>query len=113
PDEKRALDDVNLVLDEGDFVTVIGSNGAGKSTLMNIIAGEFIPDIGNVFIGEKDVTNLPEYKRSSLIGRVFQNPMAGSAPHMTIEENLAIAYFRDKKRGLRQGVNKKLRELFR
>lgn len=113
PDEKRAIDDVDLTLESGDFVTIIGSNGAGKSTLMNIIAGVLIPDAGDVFIEDKDVTTLPEYKRSSLIGRVFQDPLAGSAPHMTIEENLSIAYFRDKPRRLRRGVNKKQRELFR
>lgn len=113
PDEKRAINDVDLTLESGDFVTVIGSNGAGKSTLMNIIAGVMIPDAGDVFIESRDVTTLPEYKRSSLIGRVFQDPLAGSAPHMTIEENLSIAYFRDKHRWLRRGVNKKQRELFR
>ncbi|TLS38107.1 ABC transporter ATP-binding protein [Pseudalkalibacillus caeni] len=111
-DEKVALDDIQLHLEPGDFVTVIGSNGAGKSTLMNMISGVLTPDIGKVFIDGKDVTSLPEYKRSSFIGRVFQDPMAGTAPTMTIEENLAMAYNRDKKRTLRKGVTKKLRHSF-
>ena len=98
---------------KGDFVTVIGSNGAGKSTLMNMISGSLKPDIGHVKINEKDVTMLPEYKRSQYIGRVFQDPMAGTAPTMTIEENLAMAYARNKKRGLRIGVNKKRKQMFR
>lgn len=76
PDEKKALQRINLTLEEGDFVTVIGSNGAGKSTLMNVISGNLMPDIGEVVIGNKDVTLLPEYKRSAYIGRVFQDPMA-------------------------------------
>lgn len=113
PDEKKALQNTDLYLEKGDFVTVIGSNGAGKSTLMNIIAGVMMPDVGDVLIDDKDVTLLPEYKRSSLIGRVFQDPLAGSSPHMTIEENLSIAYFRDKSRRLRRGINKKQRQLFR
>lgn len=112
-DEKIALEQVNLQLKPGDFVTVIGSNGAGKSTLMNIISGVLIPDYGHVSIDGKNVTNLPEFKRSQLIGRVFQDPMAGTAPTMTIEENLAIAYSRNKKRTLRRGVTKKRKELFR
>ncbi|MFC2949026.1 ABC transporter ATP-binding protein [Virgibacillus sediminis] len=113
PDEKKALRNIDLTLETGDFVTVIGSNGAGKSTLMNIISGALIPDVGDVLIGGKQVVHLPEYKRSSLIGRVFQDPMAGTAPSMTIEENLAMAYSRNKKRGLRLGVNKKRKKLFR
>ncbi|MEC1373032.1 ABC transporter ATP-binding protein [Heyndrickxia sp. FSL K6-6286] len=113
PDEKVALDQINLTLEKGDFVTVIGSNGAGKSTLMNMISGVLTPDIGTVKIDDKDVTRLPEYKRSKLIGRVFQDPMAGTAPTMTIEENLAMAYSRNKSRSLRKGVDKKRREFFK
>lgn len=113
PDEKKALQQVNLTMDKGEFVTVIGSNGAGKSTLMNVISGTLIPDVGFVNIGNKEVTSLPEYKRSKFIGRVFQDPMAGTAPTMTIEENLAMAYARNKKRTLRIGVTKKRKELFR
>ncbi|MBS4210747.1 ABC transporter ATP-binding protein [Bacillus sp. FJAT-50079] len=113
PDEKIALDQINLELKSGDFVTVIGSNGAGKSTMMNMISGALTPDVGTIEIAGKDVTRLPEYKRSKLIGRVFQDPMAGTAPSMTIEENLAMAYSRSQKRGLRKGVDKKRREFFR
>lgn len=113
PDEKIALDEINLELTSGDFVTVIGSNGAGKSTMLNMISGALIPDFGKIEIAGKDVTKLPEYVRSRMIGRVFQDPMAGTAPSMTIEENLAMAYSRDKKRVLRRGVDKKRREFFR
>lgn len=112
PDEKIALNQINLSLEKGDFVTIIGSNGAGKSTLLNTISGTLTPDIGNVWIEGKDVTKLPEYKRSAYMGRVFQDPMAGTAPSMTIEENMAIAFSRSKKRGLRRGVFKKRREFF-
>ena len=107
PDEKIALDQINLHLKPGDFVTVIGSNGAGKSTMMNMISGALTPDFGTVSIDGNNVTKMPEYKRSQYIGRVFQDPMAGTAPTMTIEENLAMAYSRNKKRGLRKGVDKK------
>ncbi|WP_332651377.1 ABC transporter ATP-binding protein [Lysinibacillus sp. 54212] len=113
PDEKIALGNINLHLSPGDFVTIIGSNGAGKSTMMNMISGALTPDFGTVKIEGKDVTNLPEFKRSQFIGRVFQDPMAGTAPSMTIEENLAIAYSRNQKRSLRFGVDKKRRDFFR
>lgn len=113
PDEKIAIDHINLTLKPGDFVTVIGSNGAGKSTLMNIISGVLVPDIGDIQIAGKDVTPMSEYKRSKMIGRVFQDPMAGTAPSMTIEENLAMAYSRNKTRTFRRGVTKKRRDYFR
>ncbi|WP_016837314.1 ABC transporter ATP-binding protein [Ureibacillus thermosphaericus] len=113
PDEKVALNNINLHLKPGDFVTVIGSNGAGKSTMMNMISGVLKPDVGKVWIDGKDVTHLPEYKRSHYIGRVFQDPMAGTAPSMTIEENLAIAYARNSNRSLRLGVNRQRRDFFR
>jgi len=113
PDKKIAIDHINLTLKPGDFVTVIGSNGAGKSTLMNIISGVLVPDIGDISIGGKNVTSMSEYNRSKMIGRVFQDPMAGTAPNMTIEENLAMAYSRNKTRTLRRGVTKKRREYFR
>lgn len=113
PDEKIALTNIDLQLEKGDFVTIIGSNGAGKSTLMNVISGVMQPDIGQVKIGGKDMSNLPEYRRSQWIGRVFQDPMAGTSPSMTIEENLALAYARSKKRGLRLGVTNKRRAIFR
>ncbi|MBM6619419.1 ABC transporter ATP-binding protein [Bacillus suaedaesalsae] len=113
PDEKIALDRINLKLNKGDFVTIIGSNGAGKSTLMNIVSGVLIPDTGNVVIDDKTVTVLSENKRARYIGRVFQDPMAGTAPSMTIEENLAMAYSRNKKRTLKLGVTKKRRDYFK
>ncbi|MEH7249405.1 ABC transporter ATP-binding protein [Neobacillus niacini] len=113
PDEKIAIDQINLTLKPGDFVTVIGSNGAGKSTLMNIISGVLVPDIGEIQIDGKNVTAMSEYKRSKMIGRVFQDPMAGTAPSMTIEENLAMAYSRNKTRTFRKGVTKKRRDYFR
>lgn len=113
PDEKIALSHINLRLSPGDFVTVIGSNGAGKSTLMNIISGVMKPDFGSVRIDGKDVREVPEHRRSAWIGRVFQDPMAGTAPTMTIEENLALAYSRGKPRGLRLGINRTRRVFFR
>ena len=92
--EKKALDSVTLHLEKGDFVTVLGSNGAGKSTLFNAIAGTFVPDGGTIELDGKNITNLPDYKRSKYIGRLFQDPLKGTAPNMTIEENLALAYMR-------------------
>lgn len=112
PDEKMALQHMDLRLMPGDFMTVIGSNGAGKSTLMNLISGKMIPDLGEVVIDGKDVTFEKEYRRSKLIGRVFQDPMAGTAPAMTIEENLAIAFSRTTTRGLKKGVSKARRSFF-
>lgn len=112
-DEKIALDNISLTLEKGEFVTVIGSNGAGKSTLMNVVSGVIIPDVGTVMIHDKEVTNIAEYNRSKFIGRVFQDPMAGTAPSMTVEENLALAYSRNKKRTFRLGVNKKRKAFFR
>ena len=92
--EKKALTDLSLHLREGDFVTILGSNGAGKSTLFNTIAGTYTPDSGKVYLDGKDITSLPDYKRSKQIGRLFQDPLKGTAPNMTIEENLALAYLR-------------------
>ena len=92
--EKTALAGVDLHLDKGDFVTILGSNGAGKSTLFGAIAGSFLPDSGSVTLDGKDITALPDYKRSKYIGRMFQDPLKGTAPSMTIEENLALAYMR-------------------
>lgn len=99
PDEKIALDGVSLTVREGDFATIIGSNGAGKSTLFNCIAGSFYVDEGSVFLDDQNITYVPEHKRSTQIGRLFQDPMKGTAPHMTIEENLALAYLRASKHG--------------
>ena len=103
--EKKALDNISLTLNDGDFVTVIGSNGAGKSTLLNAIAGVFSVDTGKIFIDDNDVTSVPEYKRASYIGRVFQDPKIGTASDMWIEENLALANRRGNKRGLKQGIS--------
>jgi putative ABC transport system ATP-binding protein len=113
PDEKIAIQQISLHLAPGDFITVIGSNGAGKSTLLNIVSGKLMTDIGMISIDGKNVTNVKEHKRAKMVGRVFQDPMAGTAPTMTIEENLAIAYMRTNKRGLKIGVSKKRRDFFR
>ena len=102
--EKTALDNLSLTLHEGDFVTVIGGNGAGKSTMLNAIAGTFSVDSGSILIDGKDVTRLPEFKRAALLGRVFQDPMMGTAPTMQIQENLALAARRCKHRGLKWGI---------
>ena len=110
--ERRALNGVNLHLAPGDFVTVIGSNGAGKSTLLNSISGRLIPDAGSIKIHGKDVTKQSEHKRARVVGRVFQDPMAGTAPNLTIEENLSLAYLRGKGRGLGLGLNAKRRKIF-
>ena len=111
--EKKALTDVSLTLNEGDFVTVIGGNGAGKSTMLNAVAGVFPVDRGTIEIGGTDVTRLPEYKRARYLGRVFQDPMTGTAATMNIEENMALAYRRGQPRGLRWGVGARERELYR
>lgn len=113
PDEKVALDYLNLSLKAGDFVTVIGSNGAGKSTVMNTIAGRLLPDYGSIIVNGKDVTAMSEHKRATMIGRVFQDPMAGTAPNMSIEENLAIAYARTKRRTFKIGVTRQRRTFFK
>ena len=111
--EKKALNNVNLSLQTGDFVTMIGSNGAGKSTLMNCIAGVHSADGGKIVLDGQDITRLPEHKRAKKIGRVFQDPLKGTAFDMTIEENLSIAYNKRRSRGLQMGISKKDRELFR
>ena len=111
--EKHALNGVSLKLKEGDFVTVIGSNGAGKSTLLNAIAGLWMIDSGSICIDGNDITRLPDYKRARYIGRVFQDPMQGSAATMQIEENMALAARRGKKRTLRKGICQSEREKYR
>ena len=103
---KTALNDLSLTLNDGDFVTVIGGNGAGKSTMLNAVAGVFPVDAGEILIDGSDVTRLPEFKRASYLGRVFQDPMMGTAPTMQIEENLALAARRGQPRGLRWGISK-------
>ena len=111
--EKVALNGVNLSLEEGDFVTVIGGNGAGKSTTLNAIAGVWPVDSGKIYIGGDDVTRLSEYKRAKYLGRVFQDPMTGTATTMSIEENMAIAARRGQSRGLSLGITKKERDVYR
>ncbi len=110
---KVALDGVTLHLNEGDFVTVIGGNGAGKSTTLNAISGSFQIDEGAIMIGGTDVTNMSEHRRAAFLGRVFQDPMMGTAANMEIEENLALAARRGKVRGLGWGITKKEREYYR
>ncbi|KAB1554444.1 ABC transporter ATP-binding protein [Corynebacterium sp. 319] len=110
--ERRALAQVNLKLKEGDFVSVIGSNGAGKSTLLNVISGRMTVDSGSIVVDGKNVTSLAEHKRAAYIGRVFQDPLAGTAPDLTIEENLSLAYLRGQGRGLGRGLSSKRRAVF-
>lgn len=111
--EVFALNNISLQLAEGDFVSVIGSNGAGKSTLLNCVAGGFYPDSGTITIGDRDVTGWPEHRRAAFIARVFQNPLLGTCPSATIEQNMALARLRGKSRGLGRGVRKGDRENFR
>ena len=112
--EKVALNGVSLTMEAGDFATIVGSNGAGKSTLFNAITGGFIADEGSILLGGQDITFAPEHQRSKVIGHLFQDPLKGTAPHMTIEENLAVAYLRapEKHKQLRR-VSRKDREFFR
>ncbi|MGI6188950.1 MAG: ATP-binding cassette domain-containing protein [Clostridiales bacterium] len=111
--ENVVLRDINLDINDGDFVSIIGSNGAGKSTLLNVIAGVFPVDDGSIILDDQDITRLPEYERAKFIGRVFQDPMMGTAPSMTIEENLSMACCRTITRGLRWGLNEKNRKEFK
>lgn len=111
--QKVALNGIDLTLKDGDFVTVIGGNGAGKSTMLNAIAGVWKPDVGVIKIDGVDVTFMPEHKRAKFIGRVFQDPMMGTAADMEIQENLALANRRGKKRGLRWGITAKEREEYK
>ncbi|HHT15408.1 MAG: ABC transporter ATP-binding protein [Christensenellales bacterium] len=108
-----ALDNLSLHLKNGDFVTVIGGNGAGKSTLLNAIAGTFSIDEGSIVLDDVDITNLPEFRRSAFLGRVFQDPMMGTAPTMQIDENLALAARRGQKRGLKWGMKREEQERYR
>lgn len=112
--EKTALDGVSLTVNDGDFATIIGSNGAGKSTLFNCIGGSFYVDEGSIFLDDREITYLPEHKRAVDIGRLFQDPMKGTAPHMTIEENLALAYLRvNKKKSVFSRISNAERNMFR
>lgn len=112
PNEHIALNNVSLTLQDGDFVTIIGSNGAGKSTLFNAICGTFLLDDGQILLDGADLTYIKEHKRATHIGRVFQDPMKGTAPHLTIEENLALSYSRSKRGGLRFALNKSDSKMF-
>lgn len=111
--EKVALNHLNLTLEDGDFVTVIGGNGAGKSTLLNAICGTWKPDAGQILLDGVDVTGMPEYQRAKFLGRVFQDPMLGTAADMEIEENLALANRRGRRRTLAWGVTKTEKEAFK
>ena len=111
--ERVALNGVNLTLNDGDFVTVIGGNGAGKSTILNAVAGVWPIDEGSIVLNGHDITKLPEYKRAKYIGRVFQDPMMGTAATMQIDENLALAARRGQARGLRSGINSSERAHFK
>ncbi|MCR5784598.1 MAG: ATP-binding cassette domain-containing protein [Eubacterium sp.] len=114
PNEKTAVKNLSLHVDEGDFVTIIGSNGAGKSTMFNAICGTFIVDEGDIYLGGEDITFEPGYKRSQNIGHLFQDPMKGTAPNMTIEENLALAYLRTSEhRKFFSRISAKDRKVFR
>lgn len=110
--EKLVLNGLDLTLNDGDFVTVIGGNGAGKSTMLNMIAGVHFPDSGTIRLDNEDITKMPEHVRAKYLGRVFQDPMMGTAANMEIEENLAMAYRRGKKRGLSWGITREERELY-
>ncbi len=111
--EKQVLFDLSLTLNDGDFVTVIGGNGAGKSTMLNIVAGAYSVDDGQILIDGEDVTNLPEYKRAKYIGRVFQDPRMGTASDMWVEENMSIADSRGHNRGVRWAITSRDRERYR
>ncbi|MDR0782288.1 MAG: ATP-binding cassette domain-containing protein [Propionibacteriaceae bacterium] len=111
--ERRALVEINLELQRGDFVTIIGSNGAGKSTLLNAISGAIMVDVGTIAIDGNDVTRLPDHKRARQVARVFQDPNAGTSPHLSIEQNLAVAVNRGKRHTLARGLTKARRSEFR
>lgn len=111
--EKKALQGVNLTLNDGDFVTIIGGNGAGKSTLFNMITGVYPIDSGRIMIDDTDITNKSDYKRAKYFGRVFQDPMMGTAADMQIDENLALAYRRGKPRTLRRGITRRERKYYK
>ncbi len=110
--ETRAMNNINLTVNEGDFITIIGSNGAGKSTLFNLIAGTYAPSEGRIFVNDEDVTKVPEYKRAKYIGRIFQNPLLGTAGNMSLEDNMAISRKKGFK-GLKMSLNNSLRQEFK
>jgi putative ABC transport system ATP-binding protein len=112
PDENRAIDDISLRVREGDFITIIGSNGAGKTTLFNLIAGTIFPSEGRIFVRDREVTKVPEFRRANYIGRIFQDPLLGTASNMTLEDNMMICYRKGFK-GLRISLNNRMREFFK
>lgn len=112
PDENNALKNINLTVEKGDFITVIGSNGAGKSTLYNIISGNLTPTTGKILLDEKNITKDPEYKRANYIGRIFQNPLLGTAGKMSLQDNMMICYKKGWK-GLKISLNKKMKQYFK
>lgn len=107
PDERAVFNNFNLHVKKGEFITLVGGNGAGKSTLFNVISGSILPDAGSIILDSIDITTMPEHKRANMIGRIFQDPLKGTAPNMTVEENLSIAYMRSTKRFLLSMVSKK------
>lgn len=111
-DERIALDHVSFHVNEGDFISILGTNGAGKSTLLNVISGSIDSDQGQVIVDDKDLTYLPEYKRAKIVGRLFQDPLKGTAPNMSIEENLGLAYSRGKRTTLTKAIKKGDRAFF-
>ena len=110
--EKVALDHVSFHVEEGDFISVLGTNGAGKSTLLNVISGSLPNDSGSIILDGEDISSFPEYKRAKKIGRLFQDPLKGTAPNMTIEENLGLAYSRGKRTTLSRAIKKGDRSFF-
>lgn len=111
--DNHILNGLNLTVDDGEFVTILGNNGAGKSTLFNLISGAILPNEGYIYLDEKDITFMPEHKRSKFIGRVFQSPMRGTAPNLTVAENLALAYGRQNRKNFNWALTKNLKEIFR
>ncbi|MEG2800709.1 MAG: ATP-binding cassette domain-containing protein [Longicatena sp.] len=112
PNERIALDHVSFHVEDGDFISVLGTNGAGKSTLLNVVSGSIMADEGDILLDGKDITFFPEYKRAKEIGRLFQDPLKGTAPHMSIEENLGLAYSRGKRTTLSKSIKKGDRQIF-
>ena len=112
PNEHKAMDNLNLFLNKGEYVTIVGSNGAGKSTLFNAVCGNFWLDSGIITLDNENISFIPEHKRAQVIGRVFQDPMRGTAPNLTIEENIALAYSRTKKSIFSFAIGKKERDMF-
>ncbi|MBC3796951.1 ABC transporter ATP-binding protein [Acetobacterium tundrae] len=111
--DNHILNGLNLTIENGEFVTVLGNNGAGKSTLFNLIGGTILPNEGYIYLDEEDITFMPEHKRSKFIGRVFQSPMKGTAPHLTVAENLALAYGRQNRKNFNWALTRQLKAIFR